>query len=211
MNARFRRVANKLRNEKSVFIFWAQGSSRIVHHTCGTIDKIFDTRCNVSWLSLKPWRIHFFSHPYFIAVVVRVPVFTILPIAPPAYISAIYNIHQPFTFTGMIAIVIFTDEIGVFIKNKFMCITITGSKYFKVASIGITSGNNTAIGVFPFFTSLVLATKTNITNLPINSSVRSHFHARHTVTTKSYMNSITMRNRSFIVSYPIAVFIFHSP
>ena len=111
----------------------------------------------------------------------------------------------------MVAVIVFTDQISMFIKCKFVGVTKSGCKYFKITPIRISPCYNTTIGIFPFFSCLVFSVKANISNLPINPAVWTHFHTRHSMTTKSYMNPKTSRNGCFFICYSITIIVFHSP
>src|SRR5690606_30715899 len=154
--------------------------------------KITDTGCNVRGLAFKAGEIHFFIHPHFVAVVIGISVFAILPIAAPACIRAVDDINQALLFTGMINIVIFADDVSVFVKHKLMRIAYTVGKDLEIAAIGIGTSNNTAVWILPFLSIRSRTIKTDIADLPVQAAVGTHFYAGHAVAGKADVYAIAM-------------------
>ena len=137
MDTGIRWIANKFGHEKGVFILGSQCCARVVHHPGRTAFKVANAWSDISGLAFKSRQVHFFIHPNFVSIVSRIPVFSVLPVASPTCVRAVYNIYQPFFFTWMIPVVVFADDISIFIKYKLVRIPKTCCKHFEVASVGI--------------------------------------------------------------------------
>src|SRR6185503_12916569 len=105
MDAGAGRIAHKLDYKESILPRRTQCSTGIVQESGRTIYVVGDGWYEISGLTFKSWRVHFFIHPDLITVIIRIPVFAVLPIAAPSNVSAVNNIDQTFRFSRMITIV----------------------------------------------------------------------------------------------------------
>ena len=192
MNARPGGVSNKFSNEKSVQVFFAHGSSGVVDHAGWTIYKVFNSRGNVSCLSFPAGNIHFFIHPYLISVVVWITVFTELPVGSPSDIRTVHDVNQALTLTSVVSVVVFADHVTIFIKHKLMCISVAIGEHFKITAIRIGSYDNATVGMFPLFSAFIGAAESDITNLPVDFSFRSHFNTRHAMAAETHVDTISV-------------------
>src|SRR5690606_1880886 len=110
-------------------------------------------------------------------VVIRVAVFAILPVAAPSCVGPVDDVNQSFFFTGVVPVIILTDDVSILIKYKLMCVAQAVSKNFKVTAIGVGPRDHTAVRKLPFFSVGTGAVKADIADLPIKAPIRSHFDA----------------------------------
>ena len=92
----------------------------------------------------------------------------------------------------MVAIIVFTDQVAIFIENKLMGIAITVSKHSKITAIGITPYDDTTVGMIIIFTVYVFTVKTDITDLPVDPAIGPQFNTRHTMTAETDVDAISM-------------------
>ena len=119
--------------------------------------------------------------------------------------------NQSFTFTFMIAIIILTDDISIFIKGKFMGISQPCSKHFKVRSVRIRSHQNSLIGIEMIFSFFICKIGSNITYPPINFPIGSFYGTRHPMSTEANVNRKTCIDRFFRFIITILIFVFQPP
>src|SRR5690606_7523025 len=99
-------------------------------------------------LAIPSGAVHILVHPNVVTIVLGICIFSILPIGSPTGIRAIYNIDQPLTFPSMVAIVIRTNYIAIFIKDKFVGVSKSMGKHLKVATIGMGPNDYPFIRIF---------------------------------------------------------------
>ena len=175
-----------------ILIFWPQRSTGIVKHTCWAIHIVLNGRQDIRRLAFPSRHIHLLIHPHFIRIVFRVPVFTELPVCSPPDVCTFYHIYNALALTGVVAIIVFTDQVAVCIENKFMGIAIAVSKHFEITAIGITPYDDATVGMIIIFTVYIFTVKTDIADLPVDPAIWAQFNARHTMAAKADVDAITM-------------------
>src|SRR5690606_12146845 len=184
---------------------------RIVNHPCRPVDEVRDARRDVSRLSRETRQVHPLIHPHFIAIVIGVAVLSKLPVYTPTQISTIGDIDESLTLAAVIAVVIFTDQVSILIKNEIVRIPISVGKDFKVAAVRISPDNHTAVRMLPPLSIGSNPVKSYIANLPVNLSFRSHNGTRHSVSAKTDVDAIAVRYRSFFIDNSIPICITGAP
>src|SRR5690606_31045424 len=99
----------------------------------------------------------------------------------------------------MVPVIIHTDQVRIFIEDKFMDIPQAMGKDFKIASIRVGSHNHAFIGVFPFLSIRTNAIETYVSHRPIDPAVRTYFQSGHVVAAKADMDTITMGNGLLLI------------
>ena len=178
-----------------ILIFWPQRSTGIVKHTCWAIHIVLNGRQDIRRLAFPSRHIHLLIHPHFIRIVFRIPVFTELPVCSPPDVCTFYHIYNALALARVVAIIVFTDQVAIFIKHKFMGVAIAVSKHFEITAIGITPYDDATVGMIIIFTVYIFTVKTDIADLPVDPSIGSQFHTRHSMTAEADVNAIAMRQR----------------
>src|SRR5690606_861475 len=142
------RIPDKFDKKKTIFPFRPQCGTGIIDHSCRTVMIVSDRGNKICGLPVPSGAIHILVHPNVITIVLGICIFSVLPIGPPTGIRTIHNIDQSLAFPGMVAIVVRTYYIAIFIKNKFMGVPKSVGKYLKVAAIGIGPNDYPFVGIF---------------------------------------------------------------
>src|SRR5690606_7016280 len=159
---RLRGITDEFCHEKSVFVGRAEGRPRIIHHTSRPAYKIGNAWRDVSRLPIEPRQVHAFVHPDLIRIIGRITVLSVLPIAAPSSIGTIDDVHQALLFSGMVPVIVLTDDIAIFVKYELVCIAQPMGEYLKVGTVRIGPHNHTAIGI---------PVETAVPDLPIQSPI----------------------------------------
>src|SRR5690606_35992002 len=184
-------ITHKFRNKKRVFPFRTQGGPRIVNHAGGSADVIGKRRNEIGSLSFEPGLVHGFIHPNLVGVVIRIAVFPELPVDPPACIVSVYDIDQTLLFAGMIAVVVHTDQIAVFIENKLVRIAETCSKHLKITSVRIGPYDHALVGILPLPAVGTRSVKSDIPDPPVDPAIGSFDQPGHAVSPEADVYSVT--------------------
>ena len=211
MDSGHRRVTIKFNHKKVVEPFRTQSCTRIKRHTGRSIDITANAGNDMGCLTFKPGLIHSLIHPHFVIIITRIAVFTKLPVDAPPGIRTIHDINQTLTLSGMIPIIVNRDDITILIKDKFMGIAKAMGEYFKIRTIRIAAHNDTFIRIRPFLTRFINSVKSDITDSPVNTSIRPHDQAAKVMPAKTDMYLKTMADRFFFIHDAISVFIGQTP
>ena len=205
------RSTHKFHQEKLLFPIRTQCRTGIVNHTCWAIVVIHNGRNDVSGLSIPTRFEQFFVHPNFIFIVFGIGVFAILPVGTPTCIRTLNNMYQSLAFARVVAVVIRRNQVAVFVKHKFVGVAQTVGKNFKIAAVGVGASNNTGVGMFMFFPIGSRNISANVTDIPVNASVRAFRYARHAMSAKADVNAVAVADRCFFINDSVAVAVFQSP
>src|SRR5690606_23515537 len=123
--------------KKTILPFRPQSGTWIIDHSRRTVVIVPYRWDKICRLPVPSGAVHILVHPNVITVVLGICIFSVLPIGSPTGIGTIHNIDQSLTFPGMVAIVVRTYHIAIFIKNKFVGVPKPMGKHLKVTAIGV--------------------------------------------------------------------------
>ena len=166
---------------------------------------VHDWRDDVGCLTFPAGLVQFFFHPHVVAVVFGVGIFAVLPVGAPAGVRAFYDVYQALTFAGVVAVVVGGDEVSVFVKSKFVGIAQAGGENFKIAAVGIGTGNNPGVGVRKISPIHGGDVGANVANVPINPAIRAFGHPRHPVSTESDVYRVSIGDGGFFTHFPFFI------
>ena len=170
---------------------------------------VHDRRNDVGCLAFPARLVQFFLHPHVVAVVFGVGVFAILPVGTPACIGTFHDVHEAFTFARMVAVVVGGNEVAVLVESKLVGVAQTSGENFKIAAVGVTTGNGARVGVGPFFAIYGGDVGANVANVPIDAPVGAFGYTRHAVSAKPDVYGITRGQGGLFAQY--AVFVLYFP
>src|SRR3546814_2786249 len=94
MNCRTGWVSNEFGNEKRILPFRTQRRAGIIYHACRATDVIGNGRNNVGSLPFEPGLEHFFIHPDLVGVIIRITIFSKLPVGAPAGVVPVDDVRS---------------------------------------------------------------------------------------------------------------------
>ena len=166
---------------------------------------------NIRGLTLPARLKQLLIHPYFVQVITRVGVFTILPVGSPAHISSVHDVHESLAFARVVSVVIRRNQVSVFVKHKLVGVAKPGGKYLKIASVWIGPHDHTLVRMAVIDALFSRDIGAYIAYAPIDPAIRPLYSTRHPMPAKPDMDAIAVADRFFLIQNPVAIGIGKAP
>src|SRR5690625_7563540 len=111
----------------------------------------------------------------------------------------------------MIPVIIYGNEVSIFVEIKLVGISDAVGKHLKIAAIGIYSEDGSSIGIFVTIVLLMGEIGAHVSDSPVNSSVRADNQARHSMTSKSDLHVESVNKGLHFTTSNVATGIAASP
>src|SRR5690625_6448680 len=98
----------------------------------------------------------------------------------------------------MIPVIIYGNEVSIFVEIKLVGISDAVGKHLKIAAIGIHSEDGSSIGIFVTIALLIGEIGAHVSDSPVNSSVRADNQARHSMA-RSEEHTSELQSRGHLV------------
>src|SRR5690606_10831641 len=162
-------------------------------------------------LTLKAGFVISLIHPDLVDIVFRIFVFAQLPVNPPAAVGTIDQIDKALVLAFMIAVVVYGDQVAVFVEDKFMHISQPTGEDFEVGAVRLAADDDALVGVMPFPAFGIGGAHTDIADAVVDPAVRAHGHTRHAVAAETDMNSEAIGEGSDYIGSAVVIGIFSAP
>src|SRR5690625_1946759 len=105
----------------------------------------------------------------------------------------------------MIPVIIYGNEVSIFVEIKLVGISDAVGKHLKIAAIGIHSEDGSRIGIFVTIALLIGEIGAHVSDSPVNSSVRADNQARHSMAAKADMHVESVNKGLHFINDTVAV------
>src|SRR5690606_28348413 len=103
------------------------------------------------------------------------------------------------------------NEVAIFVEDKFVGISKSRGKDFKVTSVRIGPDDHALVGIFEFLAIYRGDVRSDVANTPVNFTIGTFNNSRHTVSTKADVDCVAMADGFFLVENTIVIGIPKSP
>ena len=192
--------------EEVAAVFFSQGGAGVVGEAARAVGVVGHRRYDPGGLAGKARLEEFLFHPD----VVRL--FTAdLPVEAPAGHAAFDDVEEAFPFAGVIAVVVDTEKVGVFVEGQFLGVADAVVEHFKPASVRFAAHHRAAVGQDHASAVGAGGVDALVAHRPVDPPIHPDRQARHVVTALADVNRVAGADARRFVHDPVAVGIVVAP